>query len=74
VIEHRLDVVDNRLESIDRRLDNLDLHLQAVEARGLDTKPIWERALVEILSVKERVENIERKFDVFSQRTPGISD
>jgi predicted nuclease with TOPRIM domain len=41
--------------------------VQALEARSLDTKPIWERALAEILNIKERVENMERKFDVLIQ-------
>ncbi|HJU56899.1 MAG TPA: hypothetical protein VJ715_20100 [Pyrinomonadaceae bacterium] len=33
----------------------------------MDTKPIWERALAEILEVKESVGNLERKFDVLSR-------
>jgi hypothetical protein len=32
-----------------------------------DTKPIWERALEEILEVKDSLANLERKFDVLSK-------
>jgi tetrahydromethanopterin S-methyltransferase subunit G len=57
---------DARFNAIDKRLDNLDSRVQALEAKALDTKPIWERALAEILAVKERVLSIERKFDVLT--------
>jgi hypothetical protein len=50
----------------DARFDALDSRVQALESKSLDTKPIWERALAEILNIKERVENIERKFDVLT--------
>ena len=58
--------VDARFDAVDARLDSLDSQVRSLEARALDTKPIWERALAEILTVKERVENIERKFDVLA--------
>jgi chromosome segregation ATPase len=73
--EARLDALESR---IDRRFDGLDTRVQALEAKALDTKPIWERALAEIVGVKQvveevkqsladvkgRVENIERKFEL----------
>jgi tetrahydromethanopterin S-methyltransferase subunit G len=62
-MEARFDV---RFSAIEKRLDNLDSRVQALEAKALDTKPIWERALAEILAVKERVESIERKLDVLT--------
>ena len=69
-IDARFDAMEARFEArfdaMDARLDGLDIRVQALEARALDTKPIWERALAEILEVKERVENIERKFDVLT--------
>ena len=55
-----------RFDAVDARLDGLDRRVQTLEAKAYDTKPIWERALAEILSVKERVESIERKFDVLT--------
>ena len=57
---------DARFNAIEKRLDGLDSRVQALEAKALDTKPIWERALAEILAVKERVESIERKLDVLT--------
>lgn len=45
-----------RLDSIDSRLTNLD---QKVDARSYETKPIWERALKEIIETREEVVKIE---------------
>ena len=50
----RFDVMEGRF---DARFDSLDVRLQTLEARALDTKPIWERALAEILEVKKGVED-----------------
>ena len=60
----RLDSIDSRLDSVDSRL--LALESQA-ERRALETKPIWERALAEILEVRLSVENVERKIDILSR-------
>jgi tetrahydromethanopterin S-methyltransferase subunit G len=62
----RFDAIDARFDAVDARLDSLDTRVQTLEAKAYDTKPIWERALAEILNVKERVENIERKFDLLT--------
>jgi tetrahydromethanopterin S-methyltransferase subunit G len=62
-MEARFDAMEARF---DARFDALDSRVQALESKSLDTKPIWERALAEILNIKERVENIERKFDVLT--------
>ena len=69
------DLPDNRSfeERVFARFDGLDSRVQALEARALDTKPIWERALAEILDVKrgvaevkEGVEDVKRKIDLLS--------
>jgi chromosome segregation ATPase len=48
-----------RLNSMDEHLQSIDVRLQSVEVqaerRNLETKPIWERALSEILGVKTEV-------------------
>jgi chaperonin cofactor prefoldin len=62
----RFDTVERRFDAMDARFDGLDVRVQALESRALDTKPIWERALTEILEIKECVENIEHKFDVLT--------
>jgi chromosome segregation ATPase len=72
-IDTRFDAMEARFDSVDARLAALDTRVQVLEAKAYDTKPIWERALAEILElrqgveeVKGRVENIERKFDVLA--------
>ncbi len=76
------DLVDNRsfevrvfarFDDMDGRFDGLGTRVQTLAARALDTKPIWERALAEILEVKqgveevkEGVEDIKRKIDALS--------
>jgi chromosome segregation ATPase len=74
----RLDSMDEHLQSIEARLDSVETRLQAVEVqaerRALETKPIWERALAEIIEVKERLGALEelsrqmlRKIDVLNK-------
>ena len=67
----RFDAMDARFDALetrfDARFDGLDTRVQALEARALDTKPIWERALAEILLVKQGVEDLNRKIDVLNQ-------
>jgi len=62
----RFDALDARLDGIDLRLDRLEVRVQALEAKAFDTKPIWERALAEILEVRKGVEDLNRKFDVLT--------
>jgi len=66
-IDARLDRLEARLDGVEARLDGLDVRVQALEARAFDTKPIWERALAEILLVKQGVEDLNRKIDVLNQ-------
>jgi hypothetical protein len=63
---------DNQvLQQILTKLEVMDTRLQFVETkvseRGYDTKPIWERALAEIMDVKHELTIINRKMDVFSR-------
>ena len=66
-MESRFDAMETRFDGVETRLDSLDVRLQVLEAKALDTKPIWERALVEILEVRKGVEDINRKIDVLNQ-------
>lgn len=65
-------------ERIFARLDSIDARLQSLESqaerRALETKPIWERALAEMLEIKERLSSLEqlsnqtvRKIDVLGR-------
>ena len=63
-MEKRLDA---RFDAVDARFDGLDIRVQALESKALDTKPIWEQALVEIVEVKEGVYDIKRKFQILTE-------
>jgi hypothetical protein len=60
----RFDAMDARFDIVEARL--LALESQA-ERRALETKPIWERALSEILELKQSLSNVERKIDILSR-------
>jgi hypothetical protein len=49
----RFDAIDARLSEIDVRLNQMDTRLSVLEQKAYDTKPIWERALAEILAVSQ---------------------
>lgn len=66
----RFDAIDTGLGSVDARLGSVEARLEVLEAKSYDTRPIWERALAEIASlresVNERFDKLERKFDVLA--------
>ena len=63
-VDARFDAVDVRFDAVDVRFDGLDERVQVLESKALDTKPIWERALVEIGEVKESIYDLKRKFEI----------
>ena len=69
--------VDGRLDRVEAKLDNLDARVQTIEIqsekRAVETKPIWERALAEILEVKSGLAELGRKFDVLSRDIVTVS-
>ena len=58
-------------ERVFARFDALDTRLQKLESeaerRAVETKPIWERALAEILAVSQKLDIVERKLNVLGQ-------
>ncbi len=50
----------------DMRAD-FNSRLEKLEAKQYDTKPIWERALAEIVEVKGQLADLDRKFDVLAR-------
>ena len=60
----RFDAIERRFDGIETRLESLEVQN---EKRALETKPIWERALAEILEVKEGLWDLKRKIDVLSR-------
>jgi small-conductance mechanosensitive channel len=59
----RFDALDSTLKDFGSRLQDLDSRLQVLEAKAYDTKPIWERALQEIVETRrelsKRLDRIE---------------
>ncbi len=69
---------DNKqvLQQILTKLEVMDTRLQFVETkvseRGYDTKPIWERALSEIMDVKNELGGFKQEFGGFKQEFGDI--
>ena len=66
-MEARQERTEARLERMETRLDGIDQRLDVLENKAYDTKPIWERALAEILELREDVRTLNRKFKVITQ-------
>ena len=70
-IDSRFEAMDSRFDSIDGRLDRIESRVEVLEVRAdqrdRETKPMWERALNEILQVKDAVMELTRKVDVLSR-------
>jgi len=70
-VDGRFDRIEARLDRVETRLDSLDARVQTLEVqadkRALETKPIWERALAEILEVKNGLAELVRKIDVLTR-------
>jgi outer membrane murein-binding lipoprotein Lpp len=64
----RFDALDARMDRVESRLDDMNARLQKLESeseqRAVETKPIWERALAEIIAVGQKVDAVERKLNV----------
>jgi chromosome segregation ATPase len=65
-MDDRQERTEARLERIETRLDGIDQRLEVLENKAYDTKPIWERALGEILELREDVRTLNRKFKVIT--------
>src|SRR4051812_23216447 len=65
------EAIDSRFNSIDGRLERIEARVEVLEVRAdnrdRETKPMWERALEEILQVKDAVMELTRKVDVLSR-------
>lgn len=67
----RFDSIDERFNAVDTGLRNLNARVQMLESeserRAVETKPIWERALAEIIAVGEKVDTLSRKVTVLGR-------
>lgn len=63
--------LDDLRSEMTTRFDQLDGRVQALEAKSYETKPIWERALAEVVELRAVMEDLfrsqERKQDVFAR-------
>ena len=55
------DRVFARFDAIESFLGNLNARVEVLESKTYDTKPIWERALKEIVDLGEKVNQTERE-------------
>lgn len=63
----RFDALDARLHAMDTRLLEMDARLLRLEQKSYETKPIWERALAEILAVSQKIDTVDRKLNVLGR-------
>ena len=68
----RFDAVDARFDTVDERFDTVDERLEKLEARSLDTKPIWERALKEIMEIGTEMGEVKSKVALIETEVAGI--
>jgi chromosome segregation ATPase len=66
-LEERQERMEARQERMEARLDEMDRRLQVLEEKAYDTRPIWERAIAEILELREDVHTLDRKFNIITR-------
>ena len=67
----RFDSLDARLQSVETRLESLETQ---VERRALETKPILERALAEIIEVKADVVDVKTELGEVKERLGALEE
>ncbi|MDQ3652683.1 MAG: hypothetical protein M3458_20880 [Acidobacteriota bacterium] len=65
------------LAAITEMRADFNARLEKLEAKSFDTKPIWERALAEIVEVSRKVDLMERHMkvmrdDIHNMRADGV--
>ena len=84
-LDARLQALENQGERFDARLRALEdqgnqfdacLHTLETQAeqRAVETKPIWERALAEILEVKEEILEVKEKLDDLDRKFSIVTE
>ena len=66
----RLDSMDGHLQSIEARLESVEVQ---AERRNVETKPIWERALAEILDLKTEIVGVTAEVGVVKTAVAGVN-
>jgi chromosome segregation ATPase len=63
-----------RFDQIDARFDQIDERLDKLEAKALDTKPIWQQALAEILEMKGELVYVGKRLDKLERGMRVLND
>jgi len=61
-----------RFDAADARFDSVDARLEKLESRAYDTKPIWERALAQIMETGLEIGEIRKKVGVIETKVAVI--
>ncbi len=67
----RFDTIDAGLRDLNARVERLETES---ERRAADTKPIWERALAEIVALSQRVDALEQKVDALREEVAELRE
>src|SRR5437016_12514348 len=61
-----------RFDAFDARFDSIEVRLEKLESRSYDTKPIWERALKEILETRLEVGDLKKQLSAVEKKVEAI--
>jgi chromosome segregation ATPase len=81
----RFDAIDAGLRHLNVRMDGLEARMESLETRvqrleeesarrAVETKPIWERALTEIVAVRQEVAVLSQKVDALTERVDTLTE
>jgi chromosome segregation ATPase len=74
-IESRVQNIESRVETIERAVQSIESRVQVLESRAYDTKPIWERALTEIVETRREVtRRLDRIEAMVLETRAGLSE
>ena len=59
-------------ERVFARFDAVDSRLEKLESRSYDTKPVWERALTEILETRQDVVEVKSRVGVLATEVASM--
>ena len=75
-LDSRMERMEARMDRIETRLDDLTNRVERLEAeserRAVETKPIWERALAEIVALGQKVDDLSQKVDALDARVAAL--
>ena len=67
----RFDAIDAGLRDLNARVERLEAES---EQRAVETKPIWERALAEIVALGQKFDVLERKVDGLERKVDALQE